>query len=134
MGRYIRLRDCDLTADERVAYSILIARANGLLDGRRIIGVEILRRSEKRCEWNLERDESYDYPLGPYTPERPCGEPAALRLVCTYGDDKFAVYLCRRHFERLLQRTVMMVERDMRRIHETVEEALREEARGEQQR
>jgi hypothetical protein len=134
VGRYIRLRDCNLTADERVAYSILMARANGLLDGRRVIGVEVLRRSEKRCEWNLERDEVYDYPLGPYASEKPCDEPAALRLVCTYGETKFAVYLCRRHFERLLQRTVAMVERDMRRIYETVEEALREEVRGGQRR
>jgi hypothetical protein len=124
-GRYISLKDFNLTVDERTAYSILMARANGLLDGRRVIGVEVLKQSKKRCEWNLARDEVYDYPLGPYTPEKPCGEPAALRLVCTYGDDKFAVYLCRRHFERLLQRTVAMVERDMRRIYETVEEVLR---------
>jgi len=129
VGRYISLRDCNLTSDERGAYSILMARANGLLDGRRVIGVEVLKQSKKRCEWNLERDEPYDYPLGPYAPEKPCGETAALRLVCTYGDDKFAVYLCRRHFERLLQRTVAMVERDMRRIYETVEEVLREEVR-----
>ena len=124
-GRYISLRDCNLTVDERGAYSILMARANGLLDGRRVIGVEVLKQSKKRCEWNLERDEPYDYPLGPYTPEKPCRRPAAIRLVCTYGETKFAVYLCERHFKRLLRRTVLMVERDMRRILETVEKARR---------
>jgi len=122
MERYIRLKDCNLTVDERVAYSILMARANGLLDGRRIIGIEVLKRSRKRCEWDLERDQMYDHPLGPYTPERPCGKPAALRLICTYGEAKFSVYLCKRHFKRLLRRTVLMVEADMRRIYKTVEE------------
>jgi hypothetical protein len=126
MGRYIRLRDCNLTSDERIAYSILMARANGLLDGRRIIAIEILKQSKKRCEWNLKRDHMYkycwDYPLGPYTPERPCGKPASIRLICTYGEAKFSVYLCERHFKRLLRRTALMVEADMRKIFETVEE------------
>jgi len=114
MGRYVRLKDCNLTVDERIAYSILMARANGLFDGRRVIAIEILERSRKKCEWDLKRDRVYDYPLGPYTPERPCRKPAVLRLICTYGDDKFAIYLCERHFKRLLRRTVAMVERDMR--------------------
>ena len=35
------------------------------------------------------------------------------------------VHLCERHFKRLLRRTVLMVERDMRRILETVEKARR---------
>jgi len=130
MERYIRLKDCNLTVDERVAYAILMARANGLLDGRRIIAFEVLKRSRKRCEWNLARDHmhrySVDYPLGPYTPEKPCRKPAALRLICTYGETKFAVYLCERHFKRLLRRTVLMVERDMRRILETVERRMKE--------
>jgi len=122
MGRYIRLRDFNLTVDERIAYSILMARANGLLDGRRVIAIEILKQSKKRCEWNLKRDRVYDYPLGPYTPEKPCRKPATIRLICTYGDDKFAIYLCERHFKRLLRRTVLRVERDMHKILETVEE------------
>lgn len=122
MGRYIRLRDCNLTVDERIAYSILMARANGLRNGRRIIAIEILKRSKKKCEWNLKRDRVYDYPLGPYTPEKPCRKPATIRLICTYGDDKFAIYLCERHFKRLLRRTVLMVEKDMRKILEVVEE------------
>jgi hypothetical protein len=121
MGRYVRLRDFNLTVDERVAYSILMARANGLRNGRRIIAIEILERSRKECEWDLARDQTYDYPLGPYAPERPCRKPAALRLICTYGEAKFAIYLCEHHFERLLYRTVLMVERDMRKILETVE-------------
>jgi hypothetical protein len=126
MGRILRLRDFNLTRDERIAYSILMARANGLLNGRRIIAIEVLERSKKRCEWNLKRDQMYDYPLGPYTPEKPCRKPAALRLICTYGDDKFAIYLCERHFKRLLRRTTLMVEADMRKIFETVEERIRE--------
>ena len=126
----MRLKDCNLTVDERVAYSILMARANGLLNGRRIIAVEVLGRSRKRCEWDLERDQMYDYPLGPYTPEKPCRKPATLRLICTYGEAKFSVYLCGRHFKRLLRRTVLMVERDMREIFETVERRMKE-ARGE---
>jgi hypothetical protein len=124
MGRYIRLRDCKLVHDEIVAYSILMARANGLLDGRRLIAIEVLRRSKKKCEWDLERDQMYDHPLGPYTPEKPCRKPATLRLICTYGEAKFSVYLCKRHFKRFLRRTVLMVEADMRRVYKTVEEVL----------
>jgi len=123
---YIRLHECGLVHDEAVAYSILLARANGLLNGRRLIGFEVLRRSGKTCEWNLANEE---LPLALYAEEEPCGRPAALRLVCTYGDAKFAVYLCEEHFGRLLQRTVMMVERDMRRILKVV----RAHAQGEEE-
>jgi hypothetical protein len=123
MGRYIRLRDLNLTVDERVAYSILMARANGLLNGRRIIAIEILKQSKKRCEWNLAYEER---PLALIAEERPCGKPAALRLVCTYGDAKFAVYLCMEHFERFLYNAAKMVETDMRRILESIKEAMRE--------
>jgi hypothetical protein len=123
MGRYIRLRDCKLVHDEIVAYSILMARANGLLDGRRLIGFEVLKMSNKTCEWNLAYEER---PLALYAEERPCGKPAALRLVCTYGDAKFAVYLCMVHFERFLYNVAKMVETDMRRILESIKEAMRE--------
>jgi hypothetical protein len=123
MGRHIRLRDCELVHDESVAYSILMARANGLLDGRRIIAIEILKQSKKRCEWNLANEQ---LPLALYAVEKPCGKPVALRLVCTYGDAKFAVYLCMEHFEHFLRNTAKMVETDMHRIHKTVEEAMRE--------
>jgi hypothetical protein len=123
MGRYIRLRDCKLVRDEIAAYSILLARANGLFNGRRIVGVEILKMSNKTCEWNLANEQ---LPLALYAVFKPCAKPAALRLICTYGDAKFAVYLCMEHFERLLRNAAKMVETDTRRILETVKEAMRE--------
>ena len=122
MGCYVRLRDCKLTYDETVAYSILMARANGLFNGRRLFAIEILRGSKKTCEWDVKRDRYHASPLGPFNPEKACGKPVTYRLIFTYEGRKFSVYLCERHFKRFLRNTVRMVEADMRRVLESVAE------------
>ena len=121
--RYIRLRDCEMSYDEYSALSVLMARANGLLNGRALFALEPLRRSSKACEWDLDLARHLGYGLGPYTPERPCGRPASIRLIFKYNDKKFSVYLCDRHFEEFLNNTVRMVEKQMQTIRNIVGEA-----------
>jgi hypothetical protein len=105
--------------DEAVAYSVLLARASGLYNGRRVLAFEVLKASRKTCEWNLAFEER---PLAPIAMERRCGKPAAVRLLCTYGEEWFAVYLCREHFRRIFDNALRKVEADLRRVLRVVEE------------
>jgi hypothetical protein len=121
--RRVNLKDCGLVRDEAVAYSILLARANGLYNGRRVLAFEPLRRSGKACEWNLAYEER---PLASIAMERRCGKPAAVRLLCAYGEEWFAVYLCAEHFRRIFDNVLRKVEMDLRRMLKCAEEAMRE--------
>ena len=122
--RRVDLKDCGLVRDEAVAYSILLARASGLYNGRRALAFEPLKRSKKACEWNLAFEER---PLASIAMERRCGRPAAFRVLCTYGEEWFAIYLCGEHFRRLFDVALRKAEADLRRIQKKVEEAARGE-------
>jgi hypothetical protein len=116
--RYIRLRDCEMTFDEYSALSVLMARANGLFNGRSLFALEPLRKTSKTCEWDLDLARYLGYGLGPYIPDRPCGRQASIRLIFKYNNKKFSVYLCDRHFKKFLNNTVRIVKKQIHR-HES---------------
>ena len=124
MRRRVDLKDCGLVRDEAAAYSIILARAGGLYNGRRVLAFEPLERSKKTCEWNLAFEER---PLASIATERRCGRPAAFRVLCTYGEEWFAVYLCGEHFRRLFDIALRKAEADLRRIQKVAEVAVRGE-------
>ena len=68
----------DLVLDERDAWSILMARAVGNLNGRRLWGFKKLKRSKKKCMY--------------------CGERAEISVVYSYREKVFSEYYCKRCF------------------------------------
>jgi hypothetical protein len=117
----VTIHGCGLTVDESMAMSILLARANGFLNGREVYHIEKLTMSRKTCMWNP-KEAKYGKPFHPLG--RLCGKPARYRVTLMYGRHKFSVYLCERHYKRFMRNAVKMAEELVREIERHVEGGL----------
>jgi hypothetical protein len=104
-----------------MAMSILLARANGFLNGREVYRIEKLSRSKKTCMWNP-GEAKYGKPFNSLG--RLCGKPARYRVTLRYGRHKFSVYLCERHYKRFIGNAVKMAKELVKEIERHVEGVL----------
>ena len=72
----------NLTLDEYHAWSIIFARALGHLNGRRLVGIYVPKKTNKTCV--------------------KCDRKARVVLVFRYGDSFYQEYYCYAHFEEML--------------------------------
>jgi hypothetical protein len=125
---YYSLRDVmGLTVSEVDGFGVILARANGMLNYRRVLGFRVLGSgSSKRCGFKVEKRLKRQRPrLGPwrqYVPVRriECGRKAVVGVLMEIGGKRFMVYLCPVHFKRFLDNMVKYVRHRAEKTYERV--------------
>lgn len=115
---YISIRDAmGLVIYELEGFGYILARANNMLNYRRVLGFKILGPgSNKRCDYVVvkrwKRNKSCDRRLRIYyvpTTRFRCRGKAAVGVFIQKGSKKYMIYLCPTHFKKFLDSAVKYV-------------------------
>jgi hypothetical protein len=102
VGRVYRsIRDLmRLASYERDGFGYILARSNGLLNYRRVLGFGVLPPSaSKTCEIEVRRRRSYEK----------CGRRAVAYALVEISGKKYSIHMCRRHLKLFLLNMVRYV-------------------------
>jgi hypothetical protein len=127
---YYNIREAmGLTTYETTGFGYILARANDMLNYRRVLGFRILGPgTSKRCGFKivkkLKRERVRLGPWGYYTPtaEIECGRRAVIGVLMEINGSKFMIYLCPAHFKKFLDNMVKYVEKKAEKAYELVME------------
>ncbi len=117
-----------LTVYEAPGFGYILARANDLLNGRRVLGFRVLSsNTSKRCEFKVvKRLKSKKYQHGSirirYVPQVKfrCGRKPIVGVLMEIHGKKFMIYLCPTHFKKFLDNMVKYVKEKAERAYELV--------------
>jgi hypothetical protein len=119
-----------LVTYEVVGFGYVLARANDMLNYRRVLGFRVLGPgTSKRCQYRVVKrlGKVWLRGLGEYYVRAVsfrCGRRAAVGVLVEIRDRKFMVYLCPAHFRRFLDNVVRYVEERVERAYRLVAEEL----------
>jgi len=133
---YYSIREAmDLTTYETIGFGYILARANGKLNYRRVLGFRVLGPgTSKRCEFRvvkrlknkktwLEFLHEYYVPKAELT----CDRRAVVGVLMEIHDKKFMIYLCPVHFKKFLDNMVKYVEHKAEKAYTLIMEKINEQ-------
>jgi len=128
---YYGIREAmDLTVYETIGFGYILARANGKLNYRRVLGFRVLGPgTSKRCGFRivkrLKDKKTWLEPLHKYhvpKAELTCDRRAVVGVLMEIHDKKFMIYLCPVHFKKFLDNMVEYVRERAERAYSLVME------------